>query len=46
MTSIHEHVIALAEEGGLIASTAGELCGVPNYTAKAWLQKYWRDWQV
>jgi len=44
--SIHEHVIALAEEGGLSASTAGELYSVPKYTARTWLQKYWRDGQV
>jgi transposase len=45
-SSIHERVIALAEEGGLSASTAGELCGVPKSTARAWLQKYQRDGQV
>jgi hypothetical protein len=28
--SIRERVVTLAEEGGLIASTAGELYGVPN----------------
>jgi len=39
-------VIALAEEGGLSASTAGELYGVPESTTRAWLQKYRRDWQV
>ena len=44
--SIHQHVIALAEEGGLSASTAGELCGVLKSTARAWLQKYWWDGQV
>jgi transposase len=44
--SFRERVIALAEDGGLSASTADELKGVPKSTAKAWLQKYWRDWQV
>jgi transposase-like protein len=39
MTSIHERVIALAEEGGSSASTAGELYGVPKSTARAWLHK-------
>jgi hypothetical protein len=32
-SSIHKLVIALAEEGGLSASTAGELYGVLKYTA-------------
>jgi len=32
--SIREHVIALAEKGGLSASTAGELYGVPMSTAR------------
>jgi transposase-like protein len=44
--SIRERVIALAEEGGLSASTAGKLCGVLKSTAIAWLQKYRRDGQV
>ena len=44
--SNRERDIALAEEGGLSASTAGELYGVPNSTAGAWLQKYQRDGQV
>ena len=44
--SICERVIALAEEGGLSASTAGELHGVLKSTARAWLQKYWRDRQA
>jgi transposase len=44
--SIQERVITLAEEGGLSASTAGELYGVLNSTARAWLQKYRRDGQV
>jgi hypothetical protein len=38
--------IALAEEGGLSASIPGELYVVPKSTAKAWLQKCWRDGQV
>ena len=38
--SIRERVIALADEGGLNASTAGELYSVPQSTARAWLQKY------
>jgi len=41
--SISERVIALADEGGLSASTAGELRGVPKSTARAWLQKYRSD---
>ena len=44
--SIRKHVIALSEEGELSASTAGELCGVPKSTARAWRQKYRRDGQV
>jgi len=43
---IREHVIALAEKGGLSASTAGELCRVPMSTAREWLRKYRRDQQV
>ena len=43
---IRERIIALAEKGGLSASTARELCGVPMSTATEWLQKYWRDGQV
>jgi len=39
-------IIALAEEGGLSASIAGELYIVLKSTAKAWLQKYWGDEQV
>jgi hypothetical protein len=33
--SIHERVITLAEEGGLSASTTGELYGVVKSTAKS-----------
>jgi hypothetical protein len=44
--SICQCVITVAEEGGLSASTAGELYGVLKFTARAWLQKYWWDWQV
>jgi DNA-binding IclR family transcriptional regulator len=44
--SIRECVIAVAEEGGLSAITAGELCGVPKSTARACLQIYRRDGQV
>jgi len=44
--SIHEHVITLAEKGGLSASTVGELYGVPMSTAREWLRKYRRDGQV
>jgi transposase len=44
--SIRKHVIALAEVGGLSASTAGELYSVPKSIARAWLQKYWREGQV
>jgi len=44
--SIRERVIALAEKGGLSASTAGELYGVPMSTAREWPQKYRRDQQV
>jgi len=43
---IRERVIALAEKGGLPASTAGELYRVPMSTAREWLQKYRRDQQV
>jgi len=42
---ISECVIALAERGGLPASTAGELYGVPMSTAREWLRKYRRDQQ-
>jgi len=38
--------MALAEKGGLSASTAGELYRVPMSTAKEWLRKYRRDQQV
>jgi len=44
--SIRERVIVLAERGGLPASTAGELYGVPMSTAREWLRKYRRDGQV
>jgi transposase len=44
--SIRERVISLPDEGGLSASTEGELYGVPKSTARAWLQKYRRDGQV
>jgi transposase len=44
--SAREHVIALAEKRGLSATTAGELYSVPMYTAREWLRKYRRDWQV
>jgi len=44
--SIREHVITLAEKGGLSASTAGELYGVPMSIAREWLQKFQRDGQV
>jgi len=43
---IRERVITLAEKGGLFASTAGELYGVPMSTAREWLRKYRRDQQV
>jgi len=43
---IRERVIALAEKGGLSASTAGELYGIPMSTAREWLRKYRRDQQV
>jgi len=43
---IRESVIALAEKGGLPASTVGELYGVPMSTAREWLTKYRRDQQV
>ena len=38
--SIRERVIALAEKGGLSASTAGEQYGIPMSTAREWLRKY------
>jgi len=44
--SIPKLVIALAEKGGLSASTAGELYGVHMTTAREWLRKYRRDGQV
>ena len=44
--SICECVIALAEDGVLSASTAGELNGVPKFAARAKLQKYRRDEEV
>ena len=44
--SIRDSVIALVEKGGLSASTAGDLCGVPMSTAREWLRKYRRDGQV
>jgi hypothetical protein len=37
--SICQHVIALAEEGGLSASTAGEMYNILKSAARAWLQK-------
>jgi hypothetical protein len=43
---VHEQVIALVEEGGLSASTAGEWYSVPGSMAKAWLQKYQMDGQT
>ena len=44
--SIRKCVIALAEKGGLFASTAGELYGVPMSTAREWLWKYRTDEHV
>ena len=44
--SPRQRVLALAEEGGLSASTVGELYGVLKSTARAWLQKYWWNGQV
>jgi len=41
--SIRERLISLTEEGGLSASTEGELYGVQKSTARAWLQKFRRD---
>jgi len=43
---IRKRVIALAEKGGLSASTAGELYGVPMSIAREWLRKYRKDGQV
>jgi len=43
---IRERIIALAEKGGLSASTAGELHGVPMSTAIEWLRKSRKDGQV
>ena len=43
--SISERVIALAEKGGLSASTAGEQYGIPMSTARELLRKYRRDGQ-
>jgi len=44
--SIREHVIALAEKGGLSASTSRELYRVPMSTAREWLWQYQRGGQV
>jgi len=44
--SIWKCVIALAEKGGLSASTARELYSVPMSTAREWLWKYQTDGQV
>ena len=44
--SIRERIIALAEEGGLSASTADEQYDLPKSTARAWLQKCRRNGQV
>jgi transposase len=44
--SIRERVTALAEKGGLSASAAGELYGIPLSTAREWLWNYRRDGQV
>ena len=44
-SSIHKHVITLAEKGGLSASTVGELY-VPMSIAREWLWKYQRDGQI
>jgi transposase len=46
MTDLFAKVTALAEEGGLSASTAGELYSVRNSTARTWLHKYQRVGQV
>ena len=43
---ICKRAIALAEKGGLPASTAGVLYGFPMSTAREWLWKYQRDGQV
>jgi hypothetical protein len=40
ITDLFAKVMALAEEGGLSASNAGEMYSVSKYTARAWLQKY------
>jgi len=47
--SIYERTIALAEEGGLSASTAGELYGVLKSTARAWATEIlvgWASWRA
>jgi transposase len=46
MTDLFVKVMALAEEGGLSDSTAGELYSVPKSTTRTWLQKYQRVGQV
>jgi len=46
MTDLFAKVMALAEEGGLSSSTAGELYSVSKTTARTWLQKYQRVGQV
>jgi len=44
--SIRKCIISLTKDGGLSASTAGELYIVPKSVAWTWLQKYRRDGQV
>ena len=47
MTGPFANVLSLLfEKGGLSASTAGDLYGVPMSTAREWLRKYRRDGQV
>jgi len=46
MTDLFAKVMALAEEGELSASTAGELYSVPKSTARTWLQKCQRVGQA
>jgi transposase-like protein len=43
---IRERVIALAQKGGLSASNARELYGIPMSIVREWLRKYRRDGQV
>jgi transposase len=42
--SIRERVIALVEEGNLSAAEAGRRYGVPDRTARRWIERYRGNW--